>query len=512
MNPLFLLLLLLPFLASSQDRKPTNVKTVHDKLGYFLNLTDTLRQRAHNPGLALAIIWEGKVLYQGGMGYRDVAKKLPVTNNTLFEIGSCSKAFTGVLAAQLVRDSLLHWHAPVRHYVKEFRLADDYATLHATLQDLLTHRVGLYQHYYLQYGPRYNRAELLAKLPYLSFNGTFREKFIYNNLLYAMAGLVEERVTHTPWEKLVDSRIFQPLGMRHSFATFEDFQRYPENTVSYEKDGRTVVAPMSLDAVAPAGGISSTIEDMALWVKMLVNKGTLDGLSFLTPQQFAYLTSPLTVRNAAEEIFYGIAWDIDTKRNIIYHDGRTAGQSCRILLMPQQGFGIVMLCNQQTDLQNLLIRYATNILVDNNYERMADFEQFVQNSAKHADPAPVGAPIIFPDQAGAQELPAYVGTYTHPAYGRITLSQHQPQYLSFAYYDFKGPVQSRAEGGFSAFTSHYTGNDVFNFRMVKDIHQVVKGLEITFPYAQPLLFTKEATHPPRAQNGKSNVRKKEGGM
>lgn len=86
-----LLLWLLPFLAASQDRKPTDPKPVEEKLAYFLHLTDTLRQQAHNPGLALAIIWEGKVLYRGGMGYRDVARKLPVTTNTLFEIGSCSK-------------------------------------------------------------------------------------------------------------------------------------------------------------------------------------------------------------------------------------------------------------------------------------------------------------------------------------------------------------------------------------------------------------------------------------
>ena len=102
MKPFFWLLLLLSFLARGQDRQLTQPKTVQQKLAYFLHLTDSLRQQTHNPGLALAIVWKGKVLYQGGMGYRDVARKLPVTNNTLFEIGSCSKSFTGVLAAQLV--------------------------------------------------------------------------------------------------------------------------------------------------------------------------------------------------------------------------------------------------------------------------------------------------------------------------------------------------------------------------------------------------------------------------
>ena len=495
---LLALVLLLPPTIHGQTIHSAPSKTTSEKLAYFLQLVDTLRQRTHNPGLALAIVADGKLLYKSGMGFRDVARQLPVTNNTLFEIGSCSKAFTGVLATQLVADSLLRWDAPVRQYLPTFRLADAYATEHATLQDLLTHRVGLYQHYYLQYGPRFGRNEVLAKLPYLSFNGSFREKFIYNNLLYTVAGLVEEQVTHTPWEQLVDRRIFRPLGMQHSFATFADFQRYPENTVSYQKDGRTVVAAASLDGAAPAGGISATIDDMATWVRMLANKGTLDGRRFLTPEQFAYLTSPLTVRNSAEEIFYGIAWDIDTRRNIIYHDGRTAGQSCRILLMPQHGFGIVVLCNQQTDLQNLLIRYATNILVDDNYERMIDFEKFVQRSTQSASPPAAVLPLA--DTAIAKALLLAAGTYTHPAYGRIRLSQPQPNRFFFEYYDFKGPVQYQPATGLSAHTTHYTGTDVFNFRLLKNAQHVITGLEIRFPASAPMVFTKNL-----AQRVKSNT-------
>lgn len=498
-----LLLQLLLFLSTTaycQSHLPAPVKTTSEKLAYFLRLTDTLRQRTHNPGLAIAIVTDGKLLYKGGMGYRDVARQLPVTTNTLFEIGSCSKAFTGVLAAQLVADSLLQWDAPVQRYLPEFRLADAYATQHATLQDLLTHRVGLYQHYYLQYGPRFSRNEVLAKLPYLSFNGSFREKFIYNNLLYTVAGLVEERVTHTPWEQLVDRRIFRSLSMQHSFATFEGFQHYAENTVSYQKDGRTVVAPLSMDAGAPAGAISSTIDDMATWVRMLANKGTLDGKQFLTSAQFSFLTSPLTVRNAAEEIFYGIAWDVDTRRNIIYHDGRTAAQSCRILLMPQHGFGIVILCNQQTELQNLLIRYATNILIDNNFDRITDFEQFVINSANPVSPPAAVSPI--PDAAVAKALlrPA-AGIYTHPAYGRISLSQSQAGQLTFEYYDFKGPVHYQSDKGFSAHTTHYTGTDVFPFKLLKNDQQVVTGLEISFPYSSPMVFTKKIPQSRKASAG-----------
>ncbi|UOQ69209.1 beta-lactamase family protein (plasmid) [Hymenobacter volaticus] len=115
-----------------------------------------------------------------------------------------------MLAAQLVQAGTLRWDDKVRAHLPEFALADAYATHQATVQDLLTHRVGMDQHYYLSYGPPLARHELLAKLPYLSFRGSFREKFLYNNFLYTAAGLVEERVTHSTWEELIRRQIFRP--------------------------------------------------------------------------------------------------------------------------------------------------------------------------------------------------------------------------------------------------------------------------------------------------------------
>ncbi|UOQ69208.1 beta-lactamase family protein (plasmid) [Hymenobacter volaticus] len=278
--------------------------------------------------------------------------------------------------------------------------------------------------------------------------------------------------------------------MHHSFTTFAEFQRYPEAALSYRSDGRTLVPATSIEGLAPAGSITSTIEDMARWVQMLTNKGVFEGKPFLAPEQFAYLTSPLTVRNAAEEIFYGIGWDIDTKRRIIYHDGRTAGQSSRILLMPQEGFGIVILCNQQSELQNLLIRYATNIFIDDTYAKMPDFEAFVASKAAQKSPSPIKPSSVRLDNVARQELKSCVGTYTHPAYGVLTLASAPKNQFSFAYYDFQGLVTYTAGAGFSALTQHVTGPDTFPFTIVKDASQQVTGVAVQFPYAQPVLFTK----------------------
>ena len=222
------LLLLLCCLASrtlAQELPTPARKSLPEKIAYFRRLTDTLRQKTHNPGMALAIVYDHQLVHKAALGYRDVARQLPVTTSTLFEIGSCTKAFTGVIASQLVRAGTLNWDDPVRTHLPEFKLSDAYATENATIKDLFTHRVGLDQHYYLSYGPPSTRQQLLANLPYLSFNGSFREKFLYNNFLYTAAGILEERVTDTSWEELIRRRIFAPLRMTNSFTTLEEFER-----------------------------------------------------------------------------------------------------------------------------------------------------------------------------------------------------------------------------------------------------------------------------------------------
>lgn len=484
------MILLLAAVSSARAQQMTP-RGIDNKLAYFLKLTDSLRAISNNTGLAMAIVYDHKLIYMGGAGYRNVEKRLPVTNNTLFEIGSCTKAFTGVLAAQLVKEGKMNWDDKLVKHIKEFRLMDNYATRNATIKDLFTHRTGLYQHYFLSYGPKVLRKDILNRLPYLSFNGSFRENFSYNNLMYVAAGVAEERITKTTWENLLAEKIFAPLGMNRSYTNYKRFVSDDDRTLSYKNDGITLVPSESLDEVGPAGSITSNIDDMAKWLQMLVNKGQWNNAEFLSPAQYNYITSPLTVRNAAEEIFYGIGWDVDTRRNIIYHDGRTAGQSSRILLMPEKGFGIVALCNQKTDFQNLLIRYATNIFVDDNFEKLTDFENFIRAAAKPSMENSTAASVVSEDAARLASWKKCIGKYDHPAYGIITLGLPTKNRSSFEYYGFKGWVKYDELKGFTALTQHVTGNDNLNFTIKKNKENSVTGIEVAFPYTKPVFFKRQ---------------------
>lgn len=173
------------------------------------------------PGLALSIVYDDMIIFQGGFGYRDVEKNLAVTSKTLFAIGSCTKSFTAMAIGMLVDEGKLEWNKPLIEYMPDFRLYDQYATLHVTPCDLLCHRTGI---------PRYDiflllspltRQQVCEKMRYLEPNAGFREVFQYNNLMYVVAGVLLERISSCTWEEFVYNRIFKPLGMEDSNFSIE---------------------------------------------------------------------------------------------------------------------------------------------------------------------------------------------------------------------------------------------------------------------------------------------------
>ena len=185
------------------------------------------------PGLAMVIVRDGQVVLNKGYGFRDVARQLPVTPHTLFEIGSSTKAFTVMLLGQLVDEGRLDWDKPVRTWLPDFALFDPVATAEMTPRDLVTHRSGLPRHDLVWYNSPADRAELFGRLRYLEPNKGFREEFQYNNLMFMTAGYLTERVTGQGWEEQIRSRIFQPLGMTHSIFRVSELARDPDACVGY---------------------------------------------------------------------------------------------------------------------------------------------------------------------------------------------------------------------------------------------------------------------------------------
>ena len=154
-----------------------------------------------SPSVSVGVVKDGKTVFCGGFGLRDVEKNLPADGETLYQIGSCSKAFTAALVAILVDQGKLDWDAPVTTYVPEVRFYDDFTTEAVTLRDLLCHRTGLPRHEYSWYGTDFDKATLVHNLRYLEPNQPIRTKFQYNNQCFILAGYVVERVTGKSFEE-----------------------------------------------------------------------------------------------------------------------------------------------------------------------------------------------------------------------------------------------------------------------------------------------------------------------
>lgn len=482
-----LLLIMFSVTLFSQKKSDNSELSVKNKLDYFLKLTDSLRQSAKNPGMAIAIVYNYEVIYKGGFGYRDVENRLPVTNNTLFEIASLTKAFTGVVASQLEKQGKLSWNDKVIKYIPEFKLKNDYVSKNVTLQDLFTHRTGLSQHYYLQYGPKFAMSEVLSKLQYLNFSGSLREKFLYNNFMYTVAGIVEERVSQKSWHELIQEGIFKPLGMKNTITKSIDFQTSDNKTISYRNDGKTVVPFDCLETYAPAGSIFSTIDDMSNWIEMLANSGKLNDKVFLTEKQLRYLTFPWTVRYPSDDVFYGIGWNNDKRRNVIYHRGNNAGQKTVIAFQPESGYSIVVLSNYQNPLPYLLEHYATKIFLENDFSRDEKSEKIIKRIANSTYYEQVDYEVG--NKEVIKQLKSITGVFNHPAYGEIEITQINKSKFRFKYYEFEGTIKHDKKNEYKAYLNHFTGKDVFKFRILDK-----KSIKVDIPYSEPLVFTNHGIH------------------
>ena len=225
------------------------------------------------PGIAIAIVKNGEVILAEGFGMRDVAGKLPVTRDTLFAIGSCTKAFTTFVMGTLVDEGKLDWDKPVRAFAPEILLQDRDARDLITPRDLVTHRSGLPRHDLVWYNATLSRQEIVRRLPYLEPSEPIRSKFQYNNIMFMTAGYLVDSLAGMPWEEAVRKRIFEPLEMKSANFSVKDSQKSADFAKPYDnRDDLVVLIPFrDITNTGPAGSINSSVKDMARW--LIVNSG-----------------------------------------------------------------------------------------------------------------------------------------------------------------------------------------------------------------------------------------------
>jgi CubicO group peptidase (beta-lactamase class C family) len=387
-------------------------------------------------GVAVAIIHKDKVVYAKGFGYRDADKKLPVTRETLFAIGSSSKAFTAAGVCLLQEDGKLELDKPVIEYLPTFKLHDAYATEKLTPRDLLSHRSGLPRHDLMWYGGSLSRKEMFDKLRYLEFNKSFRERWEYQNLMYMTAGILIEEVSGKSWEAFTKERILDPLGMKSTNFSVDQMAQEENRSLGYiELNDKVDVTPYrNIDAIGPAGSINSNINDMSNWVMALIKGGKFKGTQVLLEStirsiQTPVISTPATVPLQYDELgygSYGLGWFINSYRGkiLVQHGGNIDGFSANVAFMPKDSIGVVVLTNMNGT-------PSTGIIRNNILDRMLGLSQVDWNGralgeVKKAKEAQEKVKKESDDNRVKNTNPShplldYAGTFEHPAYGTLLI-------------------------------------------------------------------------------------------
>jgi CubicO group peptidase (beta-lactamase class C family) len=311
-------------------------------------------------GLAIAVVKDGRVVFEKGYGVRELGKPDLVDTTTLFAIGSTTKAMTSAAIGMLVDEGKVRWDDPVTNYLPSFQLKDPWATREITVRDLLTHRAGLPNADYLWYGTNNSTAEILRRVRYIDPAYSPRSSFIYQNVMYAAAGQVVAAASGMPWEEFVRTRIFAPLHMTGTVPLLSKAGTMPNVASPHDRidDTMRVIRNASVDGVASAGSVWSSVADMSKWVRFILDSGRVDGKRLLKPETFAELLKPQTMVPSGEFYptarlthphwtTYGLGWFQQdyNGRAVDFHTGSIDGMVAIIALIPDERLGVYVLAN-----------------------------------------------------------------------------------------------------------------------------------------------------------------------
>ena len=322
---------------------------------------DSIMKDWNIPGVALAIVYKDQLIYSKGYGYRDVEQKLPVQASTVFPIASNTKLFTATTAAMLAEEGKLSLDKPIRTYTNAITFYNDELNAKVTLRDMLSHRTGLPRYDNIWVGSDYTRKEAVSKVIYMRPQAGFREKWIYNNMMYTAAGFVMENVTGKTWEDLIREKLLQPLQMKSTYFTTADMKKAGNYSLSFfEKDSTKTLLTKKYeaqnDALGPAGTIRTSIEDISHWMIAQLNNGMYEGKQVIPAKAVAETMIPNIIMDnegkydELSNALYCLGRAIQTYKGykITSHTGSIDGYYSSLTFIPSAALGIFMVHNLES--------------------------------------------------------------------------------------------------------------------------------------------------------------------
>jgi CubicO group peptidase (beta-lactamase class C family) len=390
------------------------------------------------PGLSMAVVQNGQVVFLKGYGYRDFEKQTPVTPHTLFAIGSITKSFTVTAMGMLADEGKLDWDKPVRDFLPEFQLVDPVASERITPRDLATHRTGVPRHDLVWYSSDFSRADLVRRLRHLEPSQDIRTTYQYNNMMFMTAGYMVGRLAGTTWEDFIRQRIFTPLSMRDTVFSVNDSQKSADFAMPYQNaKGDVKLIPFHIiDSIGPAGSINSSADDMSRYVAFQLGKGAYDGKQLLSENNANQMQSPQMIEPSADryrEILlptYGLGLGVTTYRGhkLVSHGGAIDGFTAQLALLPMDNLGVIVLANLNSDKNPVPVIVAYSV-----FDRLLGLEPVPWNArfldeqkksdASEEEAKKQGFSFRKPGTHPSHDLADYVGEYENPGYGVIRIER-----------------------------------------------------------------------------------------
>ena len=400
------------------------------------------------PGIAVAVVKDGKIIHSKGYGVRSINDLEKVDASTNFGIASNSKAFTSVALAILIDQNKLNWDDKVIQHIPEFKMYNDYVTQEFTIRDLLTHRSGLGlgagDLMIWPDGHNFTSSDIVQNIQFLKPVSAFRTKYDYDNLLYIIAGVVIERVSGMSWSAFVEKEIMLPLEMNTSAGNWDRLADKSNAIVPHVPiDGKLQVIDRYTNTVFDAAaGIYSNIDDLSKWVLMQLNEGKVGNKALFSKKHHTEMWTPQTLMSNQttppyNSLFkaYGLGWQLTdvTGRLQVSHTGGLEGIVTQITLIPQENLGIIVLTNQQSGyafhaITNTIKNYYLGLPY---FDFNTDYYEKSQHNLRNADTITetVWQKATRNNKEAIKKLDSLIGEYKDDWFGHVSIFKEEGRYL-----------------------------------------------------------------------------------
>ncbi|MEK8181114.1 serine hydrolase [Flavobacterium buctense] len=462
MKKLLLFLVTIGCTASASAQQDKRLKGIEVELNKILETTKSA-------GFAVAVVEGDKIIYAKGFGYRDYENKIPVDANTLFAIGSSSKAFTSAILGQLRKEEKLSFEDSPRKYIPELKFFNDNMNNNIIIKDLMCHRTGMSRHDFSWYFfPTTSKDSLVQRLVHQEPFAGVREKWLYNNFMFLTQGVIAERITGKSWEDNIKERFFKPLGMTRSNTSIGEMKTAVNAAFGYQLKKETVISIMDyydISGMSPAGSINSSVNEMSNWMITWLNKGKFKGQQLIpedyiqeamSSQMVVYAGLPDKENPDIHFGNYGYGWFLNSYKGHyrVSHGGNIDGFSADVTLYPSDHIGIVVLANQDGSAVPDLVRNTISdyLLKVNKTDFVKIFNEDKAKAKKAQDEVKKKATSSkVAHTKPSHILQDYTGKYYNQGYGEFNITNQNDSlfvnfkfkklYLRHAHYDIFEPFE-----------------------------------------------------------------------